>query len=166
MAIEIERKFLLANDGWRDGVIQTSHLTDGLIARSDGRKVRVRLSGRQAWLTVKGPRQGISRFEFEYEIPYADGLIMLQSLCSGSSIEKLRHLVPFAGFVWAVDIHLGLLTGTDFAEVELQHADDEVPLPPWVGREVTHEPTLRKEALLARCAAAMSISATSSALRQ
>ncbi|WP_419816707.1 CYTH domain-containing protein [Glacieibacterium sp.] len=160
MAIEIERTFLLANDGWRDAVVRTSHLTDGLIARADGRKVRVRLSGRQAWLTVKGPRQGISRFEFEYEIPYPDGLIMLQSLCAGPSIEKIRHLVPFAGFDWSVDIHLGLLTGTDLAEVELQHVDDDMPLPPWIGREVTHEPSLRKEALLARCVAAMAVASS------
>lgn len=165
MAIEIERKFLLANDDWRQAVIQTDHLTDGLIAQADGRKVRIRLSGRQAWLTVKGPRRGISRLEFEYEIPYSDGLVMLDSLCSRPTIEKVRHLVPFGGLTWAVDIHLGMLAGTDFAEVELQHADELVPLPSWAGREVTHEPTLRKEALLARCVAANSLPSSQNSYR-
>jgi CYTH domain-containing protein len=157
MPIEIERKFLLANDGWRAGVVQSDHFTDGLVARVDGRKVRVRLSDNCAWLTVKGPRIGISRHEFEYEIPRSDALIMLQSLCAGPPIEKIRHIVPVGGLNWAIDIHLGALEGIEFAEVELSHADDHLPLPSWAGTEVTHDPLLRKEALLARCvlAAAM-----------
>lgn len=151
MPIEIERKFLLANDAWRADVIQSDHLTDGLISRADGRKVRIRLSESRAWLTVKGPRHGISRLEFEYEIPHAHGLVLLQSLCTGPSIEKIRHTVHYAGLVWSIDIHLGALAGIEFAEVELASADEHVPLPPWAGVEVTHDPMLRKEVLLARC---------------
>lgn len=150
MAVEIERKFLLANDSWQEEVVHSVYITDGLLARADGRKIRIRLIGHQAWLAVKGPRNGISRLEFEYEIPYPDALIMMQSLCIEPTVKKFRHCVPFGGFTWAVDIHLGALAGVDFAEVELKHPDDALHLPPWVGEEVTFDPALRQEALLAR----------------
>ena len=72
MALEVERKFLLANDSWRKAVIRSDHFQDGLIARFGGGKVRVRRAANTAWLAVKGPRLDISRSEFEYEIPLAD----------------------------------------------------------------------------------------------
>ena len=148
MPLEIERKFLLANDEWRSGVIRRDHLRDGLIGRFNGGKVRVRLSGDKAWLTVKGPRRGICRSEFEYEIPYDDGDQMVRTLCMEPVIEKIRHSVPFAGLIWSIDIHLGGLAGVEFAEVELSQPDTPISLPNWAGPEVTHEPRFRKENLM------------------
>lgn len=79
---------------------------DGLLARFGGGKGRVRQSDTTAWIIVKGPRTGIARSEFEYEIPIEEADQMLLTLCSGPPIEKIRHYVPFAGLVWSVDIHL------------------------------------------------------------
>ncbi len=149
MAVEIERKFLLVDESWRAGVVASDRLCDGLIARFGGGKVRVRLGAETAWLTIKGPRSGISRLELEYEIPLADAQQML-ALCDGPHVDKIRHTVVYEGLRWSVDEHLGPLAGIVFAEVELLHPDQHVPLPPWVGVEVTHDPAYRKETLIRR----------------
>jgi adenylate cyclase len=151
MALEIERKFLLANEGWRSAVTKTDILRDGLIARSGSGKVRVRLAAEKAWLTVKGPKRGISRLEFEYEIPLIDAEEILHALCEGPYVEKIRYTVPHGPLVWFVDVHMGPLAGIEFAEVELKEPNAFVPLPSWAGEEVTNDPRFRKETLLRRC---------------
>ncbi len=153
MAAEIERKFLVLGDGWREGVVRTEHLRDGLIARFGDGKVRVRLGEGRAWVAVKGPRHGFSRAEFEYQIPLADAEEMLATLCEGPILDKLRHCIPYAGRTWSVDVHHGRLEGLVLAEVELPSVDAHVVLPDWIGREVTGDPLFRRDALLARYAA-------------
>jgi len=153
MALEIERKFLLANDDWKREVIKSEHLRDGLIGRFGLGKVRVRLSERTAWLTIKGPSDGITRPEFEYEIPCADAELMLQTLCHGDPVlEKLRHTVPFGGLDWVIDVYMGPLSGVVLAEVELERPDQQPQLPPWVGEEVTNDPRFEKGNLTRRAA--------------
>jgi CYTH domain-containing protein len=145
MAVEIERKFLLANDTWKGEVIKSERLRDGLIARFGEGKVRVRLAERSASLTIKGPREGISRLEFEFEIARADAEQMLRTLCLGDPVlEKVRHTVPFGGLDWAIDVYMGPLTGVVFAEIELEYPDQDLPLPPWIGDEVTNDPRFKK----------------------
>jgi CYTH domain-containing protein len=145
MALEIERKFLLANDDWKGEVIESERLRDGLIARFGQGKVRVRLTESNAWLTIKGPREGISRPEFEYEIPRADAEHMLRTLCRGDPVlEKVQHAVPFGGLDWTIDVYKGSLKGVVLAEVELEHPDQHPQLPPWVGEEVTNDPRLKR----------------------
>lgn len=143
MAIEIERKFLIANDSWRKLAVSSEILTDGLIAASDGRKVRVRMYANRATLTVKTQRVGPVRAEFEYEIPIADAEEFL-NLCSGNILVKTRHCVPYKGFVWEIDEYGGLLNGVLLAEVELENVLLEPQLPEWVGAEVTDDPRYRK----------------------
>jgi CYTH domain-containing protein len=151
MALEIERKFLLANDAWKREVKKSEHLRDGLIARFGDGKVRVRLTESSAWLTIKGPKKGISRLEFEYEMPRADAEQMLRTLCQGDPIlEKVRHTVPFGGLDWTIDVYMGPLAGVVFAEVELEHSDQHLQLPPWVGEEVTNDPRFKKSTLARR----------------
>lgn len=148
MIVEIERKFLVVNDAWKHHALKSEYLRDGLIARFGEGKVRIRLTESGASLTIKGPRNGIVRQEFEYEIPRAHAEQMLQTLCKRDPIlEKVRHTVPFGGLNWQVDVYMGPLAGVVFAEVELEHPDQEVQLPPWVGDEVTHDPRFRKHAL-------------------
>ncbi|SFI69553.1 CYTH domain-containing protein [Albimonas pacifica] len=147
MPREIERKFLVADAGWRQAVSTSLRLRDGLLASVDGRKVRVRCLEDRAFLTVKGPREGISRDEFEYEIPLADGLAMLDH-CQGATLEKTRHLVPFAGFEWSVDEYAPPLDGVILAEIELPAEDAVFARPPWLGREVTGRDEYRKITML------------------
>jgi CYTH domain-containing protein len=148
MGVEIERKFLVEHDGWRAAVIQVEHLRDGLVARFGGGKVRVRQAQGRAWIALKGPRAGLVRSEFEYEIPVADAEEILLTLCDGRIIEKARHCVHHAGHVWSVDVHAGELEGLILAEIELGAADEAFVLPSWAGREVTHDPAYQKGALL------------------
>ncbi|MBP0493716.1 CYTH domain-containing protein [Pararoseomonas indoligenes] len=152
MPMEIERKFLLVGDGWKAGVVETRRLRDGLLARFGEGKVRVRHGGDRAWITVKGPRDGISRAEFEYEIPLTEADEIF-ALCDMPHVEKVRHIVPYGGLTWAIDIHQGALSGIEFAEVELEHPDQPIPMPPWAGEEVTHDLRYRKATLLEHNAA-------------
>jgi CYTH domain-containing protein len=148
LPIEIERKFLVVDDTWKSAAIARRQLRDGLIARFDSGKVRVRLEQGKAWLTIKGPKTGCTRQEFEYQIPYAEADEMLHTLCSGPIIEKTRHIVPHNDLMWEVDVHEGVLHGLVLAEVELQYEGQELFLPSWIGSEVTDNPRYRKSSLL------------------
>lgn len=137
MGLEIERKFLVKSDAWqRQGETRTQ-IVQAYIALGDKASVRVRIhDDENAVLTVKSREPGLIRAEFEYRIPVADARAMLP-LRTGSLIEKTRTVVRHEGQVWEVDVFSGNLTGLVLAEVELHAAVGDVPLPQWIGREVT-----------------------------
>jgi adenylate cyclase len=145
MSVEIERKFLIANERWRSSVIEREMLRDGLIGEFDGTKVRVRVGETKASLTVKGPRNGSRRVEFEYEIPKADAETILVSLCGQRRVEKIRHKVSHGGTAWIVDAYEGKLAGITLAEIELPNEAQDFEKPDWVGREVTDDPRFERE---------------------
>ena len=134
---EIERKFLVRGD-FRPSVTSSSRIRQGYIAHENGRTVRVRTRDDKAYLTIKGPSDamGMSRFEWEREIPVDDAL-ELMGLCQGGFIDKTRSLVPFAGHVFEVDEFYGDNEGLVMAEVELSAEDEEFERPEWLGEEVT-----------------------------
>ena len=136
MAIEIERKFLVVGDGWKD--ITPIHYCQGYLNTEKHRSVRVRIAGDTAQLTIKGLSVGASRAEFEYAIPVDDAKQLL-GLCAPSLIEKKRRRIVFDGLAWEVDEFLGDNTGLVIAEVELESEDQKISLPDWVGEEVTHD---------------------------
>ena len=139
MGVEIERKFLVADDSWR-GLAAASHpLRQGYLAVDGGITVRVRTDGQRAWLTVKGRGEGISRPEFEYEIPAGEADDMLL-LCHGRLVEKTRHLVECHGHRWEVDEFRGANAGLTMAELELDHDTEVFSKPAWLGEEVTTDP--------------------------
>lgn len=137
MPAEIERKFLVANNSWRDGSPGTM-IAQGYLSQDPERTVRVRIGGEKAWLTIKGRTEGISRAEFEYEIPLEDAHELL-AMCLRSVIEKTRHEVSYAGHLWEIDVFHGDNEGLIVAEVELADATISPALPPWVGVEVSAE---------------------------
>lgn len=139
MAIEIERKFLLAGDQWREQVLSKSKFSQGYLSRIAERTVRVRVADERGWLTVKGKSCGASRTEFEYEIPVAEAQQMLDQLCEQPIINKWRYRVEFKGHLWEIDQFLGNNEGLVVAEVELKREDEEFSRPNWLGREVTHD---------------------------
>jgi CYTH domain-containing protein len=134
--VEIERKFLVSNDEWRRRAVGSVNIRDGLIATYKDRKVRVRIAGDLATVAIKGPRTGLVRPEFEYEIPLADAERMLSTICRDDTLEKQRFFVQDAGAMWHVDVYCGLLQGIVLAEVELKDESQELTLPAWVGKEV------------------------------
>jgi CYTH domain-containing protein len=139
MAREIERKFLVEGDAWRDGA-RSSAFRQGYLSTVKERTVRVREAGGRGYLTVKGITVGTERTEFEYEIPVEEARAMLDDLCERPLIEKTRHVVEHGGLVWEIDEFDGANRGLIVAEVELDRADREVALPAWAGEEVTDDP--------------------------
>lgn len=150
MALEIERKFLMSGDGWREEVVRSERIVDGLLATSRGRKVRVRLYPDRATLAIKTRKKGRVRFEFEYGIPTGDARHMLDTECGRSLLAKTRHYVTHAGKTWEIDEYEAPLDGIVLAEVELSEPDEDLSLPTWVGREVTEDPKFRKTRLFAQ----------------
>jgi CYTH domain-containing protein len=137
MAIEIERKFLVAGSQWRqaDGV----PISQGYLNLDKQRTVRVRLAGAQAFLAIKGITKGAARIEFEYPIPAVDARQLLK-LCDGHVIEKIRHGIDYKGFTWEVDEFLGENAGLIVAEIELDAETRVFERPAWVAQEVTDDP--------------------------
>lgn len=135
MAVEIERKFLITPGAWspKDA---GDHIRQGYLSVAPDRTVRVRTRGTRGYLTVKGPTVGLSRPEFEYEIPFGDATEILDRLCV-AVLEKRRFLEPHGGHTWEIDVFLGLNDGLVVAEVEMGSEQDLVVLPPWIDREVT-----------------------------
>jgi CYTH domain-containing protein len=143
MPTEIERKFLVTDERWREGVITSSSIRQAYIAQGNGRSgaiVRVRIRGDRAMLTVKGPSTGLTRDEFEYEIPTADAEHMLAMMPIGKVLRKTRHLVRYAGRTWEVDVFDAPHSGLVLAEIELLSEADTPTLPEWLGPEVTGNP--------------------------
>lgn len=139
MPHEIERKFLVANDGWRRGADQGRRFRQVYLAETERVVVRVRIEdGLRAVLTIKSANPGLSRLELEYPVPLDDAEA-LAKLGQGSELNKVRFHAPHAGRKWEVDVYSGANEGLVVAEIELEAETDEVELPPWVGREVTHE---------------------------
>lgn len=138
MGVEIERKFLVTGDAWRAAASSRELLRQGYLANTSRASVRVRRAGQAGWLSVKSMTRAIVREEYEYPIPPADADAMLDRLCAGPRIEKVRHLVAVAGHRWEVDEFLGDNAGLVVAELELDEADEPFERPPWLGAEVTH----------------------------
>ena len=140
MAWEIERKFIVGDDAWRNDVETSRAIIQAYIAIDGDTSVRVRISdGKDARITVKMGAPDITRSEFEYPIPLEDA----QALVAANrerSIDKRRHIIRADGYVWEVDVFSGPLSGLVVAEVELQSETDAPPLPDWLGREVTGDP--------------------------
>jgi len=137
MAVEIERKFLVNNTQFLLG-LKGTEFKQGYLNR-EGATVRVRVAGDQAFLTIKGKTEGISRAEFEYPIPVNDAEAMLATLCALAPIEKTRYLINHSNKCWEVDVFHGVNKGLIVAEVELHSEDEALVLPEWVGAEVSHE---------------------------
>ncbi len=158
MGIEIERKFLarmpdqdeLTATGSSSGGVASAgnilpvclhgdSIRQGYICSGTTAVTRVRVRNTRGFITLKGPvaADGMSRLEFEYEIPFEDANQMLGSLCSGSIIEKTRYEIPFGGILWELDVFFGDNKGLIIAEVELVDPFQTVTLPDWVLEEVS-----------------------------
>ena len=147
MAVEIERKFLVVNDSWKNYATEAHRVVDALLSETaDGMKVRVRISDGSASLAVKSRRRGLSRDEFEYPIPLAEAE-SLASLCEGRVMAKTRHFAPWGGHLWEIDVYEGVMAGIVIAELELEAEDERFDLPPWAGDDVTLDPAYGKRRL-------------------
>ncbi|RTL45480.1 MAG: CYTH domain-containing protein [Burkholderiales bacterium] len=136
MGIEIERKFLVVSEAWREQASQATPFSQGYLSRDPARTVRVRIAGPRAFLTIKGPTTGAARAEFEYPVPVEDARQLL-ALSDGPVVEKVRHLCLVDGMTWEVDEFLGANAGLVVAEIELVSESQAFTRPAWLGAEVT-----------------------------
>ncbi len=139
MAKEIERKFLVVGDAWRK-LAKGTHYRQGYLNSIKERTVRIRTIDDKAFLTIKGPTIGVTRMEFEYEIPHNDCVEMLTYLAEQPIIEKIRYKIALDGLIWEIDEFLGVNEGLIIAEVELQSEDQAFSKPKWIGEEVSSDP--------------------------
>lgn len=139
MGTEIERKFLVCGDHWRERADNGTRLRQGYLAGSERSSVRVRVEGEGANVNIKSGTLGIRRQEYEYPIPLIDAEEILDTLCEKPLIEKTRFHVPHEGRVWEVDVFEGDNAGLVVAELELDSEDAVLNLPDWVGEEVSHD---------------------------
>jgi CYTH domain-containing protein len=144
--VEIERKFLVIGQAWREGAT-VEILSQGYLPTTGDCSVRIRIAGARAFLTVKGPPVEGARAEFEYPVPVDHAASMLRQFCRGRMIAKRRYSLNHGGRTWTVDVFEGPLAGLVLAEVELDHVGQAVDLPPWLGREVTDDPRYLNSAL-------------------
>jgi adenylate cyclase len=137
MAIEIEHKFLLANDEWRQHVSHSVKYRQGYLSSLATTSIRVRISDDHAWLNIKSATIGTHRHEYEYEIPVSDANEILTNLCRKPLIEKIRHFVTDNGSLWEIDEFEGDNQGLIVAEIELEETGQTFSKPSWLGKEVT-----------------------------
>ena len=138
MAQEVERKFLLKNDGFKSRIVGQNRVVQGYLSSVPERAVRVRIKGDKGYLTIKGigNESGVTRFEWEKEIPLDEARDLLE-ICEPGTIDKTRYLVDYRGLTFEVDEFHGLNRGLILAEVELQNENQPFEKPDWLGEEVT-----------------------------
>ena len=147
MGKEIERKYLVKGEVWKDlgeGVLYRQ----GYLNSQKERVVRARTMGPKAALTIKGITVGATRLEFEYDIPM-DDCNQLLDLCEQPIIEKTRYKIPYGGLIWEVDEFHGVNDGLVVAECELESEDQSIDKPDWIGDEVTGDPRYFNSNLIA-----------------
>nr|WP_229264393.1 CYTH domain-containing protein [Duganella sp. 1411] len=138
VGVEIERKFLVRGDAWK-ALGEPVFFRQGYLSSHKERVVRVRIEGERAVMTIKGRNVGATRGEWEYPIPMADAVELLDGLCEQPLIEKYRRRIDFAGNVWEVDEFLGANAGLVVAEIELGSEEQVFDRPEWVAQEVTDD---------------------------
>ncbi len=138
MATEIERKFLVGSDEWRS-LAKPTRYRQGYLSSAKERVVRVRTIDDRGFLTIKGITEGLSRLEFEYDVPIDDAMSLLE-LCEKPLIEKNRCKISLDGLVWEVDEFFGDNEGLIVAEVELEDENQAFDKPSWIGEEVSGDP--------------------------
>ena len=139
MGLEIEHKYLVKNENYKNLASKVAHIAQGYLSRDKERTVRVRILNESAFITIKSKNHGDTRHEFEYSIPLEDAKELLR-ICLPPIIEKNRHYVEYEGFTWEVDEFLGELKGITVAEIELPSSDTQYTLPEFIGENVTDNP--------------------------
>lgn len=147
MAYEIEHKYLVDNDSYKEMATGKVEIQQGYLNRSPDRTVRIRTLGDKGFLTIKSRNHGAKRLEFEYEIPFSEAQEILK-IAEPGIVEKTRFFVPYKGLIWEVDEFHGSLNGVTVAEVELPEEDKIYEKPQFIGTDITGDPAFYNSNLL------------------
>lgn len=148
MRKEIERKYLVNKEKWEALEKPEPKLyRQGYFTTKPGKSIRVRYNGKHSYLTIKSEPAGLSRSEFEYEIPNADALDLLDHFCD-AELEKNRYIIMYNRKKWEVDVFLKENQGLVIAEIELEQPEEPIDLPEWIEKEVTGDETFYNATLV------------------
>ena len=138
--LEIERKFLVTSEAFKTEAFAQNRISQGYLSSVPGRTVRVRIKGNKAFLTIKGAanESGLSRFEWEKEIPVEEASALLQ-LCEKGVIDKTRFEVKVGSHIFEVDEFYAENEGLIMAEIELNSETETFEKPSWIDKEVTND---------------------------
>ena len=138
MPLEIERKFLVLDDSYKNLATSSSHIKQGYIYSGKGKTIRVRIRDERGYLTIKGPsdKAGLCRYEWEKEVDLHDAEELMR-LCEPGIIDKTRYIIPSGKHTFEVDEFFGENQGLVMAEVELVSEEEPFEKPPFIGEEVT-----------------------------
>ena len=139
MPVEIERKFLV-NTIPSQQIHRSKKVKQGYMVHDEHQVVRVRSMDNDHFLTIKSNSKGLSRFEFEYQIPKEDAMDMFEHLCGSGIIEKTRHYIETPNHTWEIDEFHGRNQGLVVAEIELESEDEQFDIPEWICEEVSDDP--------------------------
>ena len=151
MPVEIERKFLVANDGWRSSVTGSEKLRDGLVGELNGAKVRVRIGQKNATLTVKSHRHGLAAPNIEYEIPMADAEAMLKRFAPGGSLRKPATPLKMPASYGSSMCMRAVSQALFLPKSSWNPKHQAFEMPDWAGREVTNNPRFHKRTMERLC---------------
>ena len=140
MAIEIEHKFLVLNDDWKPQADSGTTMIQGYLSTDTSSSVRVRIEAQKAFLNIKSAISLIRRLEYEYPVPVTDAAEILEKLCRGKVVEKIRYRINQAPHVWEIDVFSAQNQGLIVAEIELTDEDEAFEKPDWLGEEVSNDP--------------------------
>ena len=148
---EIEHKYLVDHDAWNAlSKPPPIKIIQGFISRTPQSTVRIRIKGDQGFIAIKGRSIGITRSEFEYEIPVQDAQDLLNEF-TDKQIRKQRYEIPFRDRIWEVDVFEGPLEGLILAELEVKSEDEEFDLPNWASKDVSQNPDYYNAVLIEKC---------------
>jgi len=125
------------------------NITQAYLYNSKDQTIRLRLKDAKAYLTIKGPTSGLTRKEYEYEIPYQEAEEMIMDL-KLKVLKKRRYLIDFSNKMWEVDVFEGNLKGLIIAEIELEFEQEAFEKPAWIGKEVSYDPSYYNANLINR----------------
>ncbi len=150
MAYEIERKFLVCGDTWRELATEQAVIRQAYLKTDGKASIRVRIkNATTATLTIKSRAPDLRRLELEYSIPVLEAEALLQ-LREGAVIDKVRHVIPWGNLAWEVDVFAGENSGLVIAEIELRDPQQRFETPDWIGAEVTGQPQYYNSSLCER----------------
>jgi CYTH domain-containing protein len=151
MALEIEYKFLVDKMEWEKlEKPEPSLIIQSYLINSEQMTVRIRIKGDKGYLTIKGKTVGVTREEFEYEIPIENAENIINRF-SKKTIKKYRYAIPVDGHVWEVDVFENKLKGLILAEIELQSEDETFTRPKWITEDVSLDPNYYNAILIEKC---------------
>ena len=150
MSFEIERKFLVLGDGWKELATSQTFIRQAYLASDGKASVRIRTrNDHTATLTIKSRPVHLRRLELEYPIPILEAEALMQ-LRIGSVIEKMRSVITWGDLAWEIDVFSGDNLGLVIAEIELRYEHQHIELPGWIGAEVTGQSRYYNSSLVQR----------------